>query len=156
MKLDDKTQFVGYETLASDAPVVALLDEAGRRVQALDKGAKGTVVLERTPFYAESGGQVGDTGELSAGAARFAVSDTQKNGAAFGHQGTVTAGRIAVGDRVNAQVDEKRRAAIVLNHSATHLAARGAAQSARRARAAEGLARRAEPACASTSRTSSP
>ncbi len=121
VKLDDKTQFVGYETLASDAPVVALLDEAGQRVQALDTGAKGTVVLERTPFYAESGGQVGDTGELSAGAARFAVSDTQKNGSAFGHQGTVTAGRIAVGDRVEAQVDEKRRAAIVLNHSATHL-----------------------------------
>jgi alanyl-tRNA synthetase len=121
VKLDDKTQFVGYETLASDAPVVALLDEAGQRVRALEKGARGTVVLERTPFYAESGGQVGDTGDLSAGAARFAVSDTQKNGSAFGHQGTVTAGRIAVGDRVNAQVDEKRRAAIVLNHSATHL-----------------------------------
>ncbi len=121
VKLDDKTRFVGYEALASEAPVVALLDAAGQRVQALDNGAKGTVVLESTPFYAESGGQVGDTGELSAGAARFAVSDTQKNGAAFGHQGTVTAGRIAVGDRVKAQVDGKRRAAIVLNHSATHL-----------------------------------
>jgi alanyl-tRNA synthetase len=121
VKLDDKTEFLGYETLASDAPVVALLDEAGQRVQALDKGAKGTVVLERTPFYAESGGQVGDAGELSAGAARFAVSDTQKHGLAFGHQGTVTAGRIAVGDRVRAQVDAPRRAAIVLNHSATHL-----------------------------------
>jgi len=121
VKLDDKTEFLGYETLASDAPVVALFDEAGQRVQALDKGANGTVVLERTPFYAESGGQVGDAGELSAGAARFAVSDTQKHGAAFGHQGTVTAGRFAVGDRVAAHVDAKRRAAIVLNHSATHL-----------------------------------
>ena len=121
VKLDDKTEFLGYETLASDAPVVALIDEAGQRVQALDKGAKGTVVLERTPFYAESGGQVGDAGEISAGAARFAVSDTQKHGLAFGHQGTVTAGRIAVGDRVKAQVDAPRRAAIVLNHSATHL-----------------------------------
>ena len=119
--LDDKTEFLGYETLVSDAPVVALLDEGGQRVQALENGAKGTVVLERTSFYAESGGQVGDTGELSAGPARFAVSDTQKIGAAFGHQGAVTAGRIAVGDRVQAHVDEKRRAAIVRNHSATHL-----------------------------------
>ncbi|HEY9183668.1 MAG TPA: alanine--tRNA ligase, partial [Gammaproteobacteria bacterium] len=121
VKLDDKTEFLGYETLTSDAPVVALFDEAGQRVQALEKGAKGTVVLERTPFYAESGGQVGDTGELAAGAARFAVGDTQKHGSAFGHRGTVTAGRIAVGDRVRANVDERRRAAIVLNHSATHL-----------------------------------
>jgi alanyl-tRNA synthetase len=121
VKLDDKTEFLGYETLVSDAPVVALLGEGGQRVQALENGAKGTVVLERTSFYAESGGQVGDTGELSAGSARFAVSDTQKIGAAFGHQGAVTAGRIAVGDRVQAHVDEKRRAAIVRNHSATHL-----------------------------------
>ena len=121
VKLDDKTEFLGYDTLASDAPVVALIDEAGQRVQALGQGAKGAVVLERTPFYAESGGQVGDTGELSVGAARFEVSDTQKLGSAFGHQGTVTAGRIAVGDRVKAQVSEKRRSAIVLNHSATHL-----------------------------------
>ncbi|HVJ29104.1 MAG TPA: alanine--tRNA ligase [Gammaproteobacteria bacterium] len=121
VKLDDKTEFLGYETLASDAPVVALFDAAGQRVQTLEKGAKGTVVLERTPFYAESGGQVGDSGELSAGTARFAVSDTQKHGSAFGHQGIVTAGRIAVGDRVTTQVDAQRRAAIVLNHSATHL-----------------------------------
>jgi alanyl-tRNA synthetase len=78
-------------------------------------------VLESTPFYAESGGQVGDTGELRAGAARFAVSDTQKLGLAFGHRGKLAAGRIAVGDRVEAHVDAKRRAAIVLNHSATHL-----------------------------------
>jgi alanyl-tRNA synthetase len=121
VKLDDKTEFLGYDSLASEAPVVALFDEAGQRVQALENGAKGTVVLERTPFYAESGGQVGDTGELSAGAARFTVSDTQKHGSAFGHRGIVAAGRIAVGDRVKAQVDEQRRAAIVLNHSATHL-----------------------------------
>jgi len=121
VKLDDKTEFLGYQMLVSEAPVVALFDDAGQRVQALENGAKGTVVLERTPFYAESGGQVGDSGELIAGGARFAVSDTQKHGSAFGHQGTVTAGRIAVGDRVAAHVDAKRRAAIVLNHSATHL-----------------------------------
>ena len=103
----------------TDAAVVALL-ESGESVQALKAGAAGTVVLERTPFYAESGGQVGDTGELAA-PARFAVSDTQKLGAAHSHIGKVAAGRIAVGDKLAAQVDAKRRAAIVLNHSATHL-----------------------------------
>jgi alanyl-tRNA synthetase len=118
---DDKTEFLGYESLASDAPVVALLDDKGQRVQSLERGAKGTVVLERTPFYAESGGQVGDSGELLAKGARFAVSDTQKLGAAFGHVGEVAAGRIAIGDRVTASVDVPRRAAIVRNHSATHL-----------------------------------
>ncbi len=121
VKIDGKTEFVGYETLAGEAPVAALLDAAGQPVHALENGAEGTVVLERTPFYAESGGQVGDTGELRAGTARFTVGDTQKLGLAFGHRGKLSAGRIAVGDRVHAQVDEKRRAAIVLNHSATHL-----------------------------------
>ena len=121
VKVDGSTEFLGYDTLESDAPVVALLDAQGRRVQVLEQGATGSVVLERTPFYAESGGQVGDSGELRAGSARFAVDDTQKLGAAFGHIGTVAAGRIAVGDRVAAKVDADRRAAIVLNHSATHL-----------------------------------
>jgi alanyl-tRNA synthetase len=121
VKVEGKTEFLGYETLASEAPVVLLLDATGKSVQALDQGAEGTVVLERTPFYAESGGQVGDTGELSTQAARFEVADTQKLGSAFGHRGVVTAGRIAIGDRVAAQVDAQRRAAIVLNHSATHL-----------------------------------
>ena len=120
-KVEGSTEFLGYDTLESDAPVVALLDAQGKAVQALEQGVAGTVVLERTPFYAESGGQVGDTGELRTGSTRFAVSDTQKLGAAFGHIGTVAAGRIAVGDRVAAKVDAKRRAAIVLNHSATHL-----------------------------------
>ncbi len=120
-KIEGKTEFLGYELLVSDAPVVALLDDAGQLVPALEAGAAGTVVLERTPFYAESGGQVGDSGELSSGAGRFAVSDTQKLGSAFGHQGKVAVGRIAVGDRLQAQVDSKRRAAIVRNHSATHL-----------------------------------
>ena len=120
-KIEGKTDFLGYETLVSEAPVVALLDAAGRPVPVLEAGAKGTVVLERTPFYAESGGQVGDSGELSAPDARFVVNDTKKLGAAFGHHGSVAAGRIAVGQRVEAKVDAQRRAAIVLNHSATHL-----------------------------------
>jgi alanyl-tRNA synthetase len=118
---EQATEFLGYETLASEAPVVALLDESGSPVQALEKGQSGTVVLERTAFYAESGGQVGDTGSLLGAGARFAVADTQKLGLAFGHIGAVESGRIAVGDRLAGQVDAERRAAIVANHSATHL-----------------------------------
>jgi alanyl-tRNA synthetase len=118
---DQATEFLGYDTLASEAPVVALLDESGNPVPSLEKGQSGTVVLERTAFYAESGGQVGDTGSLVATGARFAVADTQKLGLAFGHIGSVESGRIAVGDRLAGQVDAQRRAAIVANHSATHL-----------------------------------
>jgi alanyl-tRNA synthetase len=119
---DEPTEFLGYDSLASeDAPVVALLDADGRAVESLEAGAKGTVVLERTPFYAESGGQIGDTGELTSPTAHFDVHDTQKLGLAFGHAGTLVSGRIAVGDRIAAAVDAERRAAIVLNHSATHL-----------------------------------
>jgi alanyl-tRNA synthetase len=118
---DRATEFLGYETLADEAPVVALLDGEGRPVDTLEQGQSGTVVLERTPFYAESGGQVGDTGTLESPAARFAVADTQKLGLAFGHMGKLESGRVAIGDRLAAAVDADRRAAIVLNHSATHL-----------------------------------
>jgi alanyl-tRNA synthetase len=118
---DAPTEFLGYDTLAAESPVAALLDANGKPVDALEAGARGTVVLERTPFYAESGGQIGDTGELGTASGRFAVEDTQKLGLAFGHLGTVTSGRIAVDDLVHATVDAERRAAIVLNHSATHL-----------------------------------
>jgi alanyl-tRNA synthetase len=79
------------------------------------------VVLTETPFYAESGGQVGDTGALSAGGVRFDVGDTQKLGSAFAHVGKLAEGRLSIGDRVRAVIDAERRAAIVLNHSATHL-----------------------------------
>jgi alanyl-tRNA synthetase len=118
---EQPTEFVGYDTLGAEAAVVALLGGDGQPAQALQAGESGTVVLAQTPFYAESGGQVGDAGELSASAARFKVDDTQKLGAAFGHIGTVASGRISVGDRMQATVDAERRAAIVLNHSATHL-----------------------------------
>jgi alanyl-tRNA synthetase len=118
---DRSTEFLGYDTLESRAPVFALLDADVASVEALEKGASGTVILESTPFYAESGGQVGDTGALESESARFAVADTQKLGAAFGHIGKVERGRIAVGDRLDAHVDAERRAAIVANHSATHL-----------------------------------
>jgi alanyl-tRNA synthetase len=120
-KIDGKTEFLGYDTLSAEGKIVALLDASGASVPALEAGAKGTVVLARTPFYAESGGQVGDTGTLTAGGARFSVADTRKLGQVFGHVGTLDAGRLAVGDRVAAAVDATRRAAIVLNHSATHL-----------------------------------
>jgi alanyl-tRNA synthetase len=118
---DRATEFRGYETLSDQAPVVALLDADGKPVDTLRQGQSGTVVLERTPFYAESGGQVGDTGALEGSAARFAVTDTQKLGLAFGHVGTLESGAIAIGDRLEAKVDAERRSAIVLNHSATHL-----------------------------------
>jgi alanyl-tRNA synthetase len=118
---DRSTGFLGYDTLESRAPVVALLGADGASVDALENGASGTVILESTPFYAESGGQVGDTGVLENETARFAVEDTQKLGAAYGHVGTVERGRIVVGDRLDARVDAERRAAIVANHSATHL-----------------------------------
>ena len=115
------TKFLGYETLELEVPVSALLGADGQPVQTLAAGDSGTVVLERTPFYAESGGQVGDTGTLTNSAARFVVTDTQKLGAAFGHIGTLETGQLATGDLVRAAVDAERRAAIVLNHSATHL-----------------------------------
>src|SRR5690606_6475752 len=125
--LDQPTAFHGYETLELDGEVTALYDADGHPVECLPAGARGTVVLDRTPFYAESGGQIGDTGVLraldadDAHAAQFRVADTQKLGAAYGHVGTVERGEIRVGGRVRAAVDGERRAAIRLNHSATHL-----------------------------------
>jgi alanyl-tRNA synthetase len=118
---DQATVFHGYERLETEGAVVALLDASGQPAEALERDAQGTIVLDHTPFYAESGGQVGDTGELTGAGGTFAVEDTQKLGLAFGHVGKVTAGRIVLGDRLNARVDAARRQDIVLNHSATHL-----------------------------------
>ncbi len=118
--LDARTLFRGYEGLSASGQVLALLKQ-GARVETLAEGEEGEVVLDRTPFYAEAGGQVGDAGELSAPGVRFVVSDTQKRGAAHAHLGRVTAGAIRVGDTLEAQVDSARRQATVLNHSATHL-----------------------------------
>ncbi len=99
---------------------MALL-KAGVAVDSLAPGDEGEVVLERTPFYAESGGQVGDTGELAAGKARFAVSDTRKRGAAYAHLGRLEGGGLKIGDKVAAQIDSARREHIRRNHTATHL-----------------------------------
>ena len=115
-----RTQFRGYDGLSASGQVVALLRQ-GARVEALAAGEEGEVVLDRTPFYAEAGGQVGDAGELTARGVRFVVSDTQKRSAAYAHIGRLAEGRIRIGDTLEAQVDVPRREATVLNHSATHL-----------------------------------
>ena len=113
--------FVGYEDLKATSKVVAVYLD-GQSVAELKHGQTGVVVLDTTPFYAESGGQVGDAGVLVSGSASFAVEDTLKIKAdVFGHHGTLTQGTLAVGDHVDAQVDVTLRAATVRNHSATHL-----------------------------------
>ncbi len=116
------TEFIGYEDLESEQlRIIALLRE-GASVQALNEGEHGILILDRTPFYAESGGQVGDHGQLSAGSARFEVRDTQKLAGVFhGHVGHVSSGSLKIGDVLAARVDSARRQSTVLNHSATHL-----------------------------------
>lgn len=114
-------KFVGYEKLEEGAKIVAIYVD-GTPSAALKSGQEGIVVLDSTPFYAESGGQVGDEGVLESGSASFLVQDTQKIKAdVFGHHGRLAHGTLNVGDHVNAKVDMKRRAATVRNHSATHL-----------------------------------
>ena len=114
-------QFTGYEQLAESAKIVALYVD-GTSTAALHAGQSGVVVLDRTPFYAESGGQVGDQGTIGAGSACFSVADTQKIKAdVYGHHGTLEAGTLNVGDTVQAQVDLQLRAATMRNHSVTHL-----------------------------------
>ena len=116
-----RTEFHGYDTLTLAAKVVALYRE-GAQVQALKSGETGTVVLDRTPFYAEAGGQVGDRGELVGSAGTFEVADTQKIQAdVYGHQGTLRTGALKVGDEVEARVDMALRTRTMRNHSVTHL-----------------------------------
>ena len=116
-----KTEFRGYDTLSVQARVVALYRE-GAQVEALKSGDTGTVVLDQTPFYAESGGQVGDRGSLVAASGTFEVVDTQKIQAeVFGHHGTLRTGALKVGDAVDARVDVQLRGRTMRNHSVTHL-----------------------------------
>lgn len=116
-----KTQFVGYEVLAQECKVVALYRD-GTAVGQLDAGQNGIVVLDTSPFYAESGGQCGDRGVLSAEGVTFAVSDTTKiQPDVFGHHGELSEGKLAVGDTVFAHVDQQNRIQTMRNHSATHL-----------------------------------
>ncbi|MFK2900872.1 alanine--tRNA ligase [Dyella jejuensis] len=117
------TAFLGYESLSGEAGKVVGIVRAGKQIAQLAEGEEGLVILDRTPFYAESGGQVGDTGTLSNAAGRFDVADTLKMGGVFfGHAGRWHGAQpLRTGDAVFASVDATRRQAIVLNHSATHL-----------------------------------
>jgi len=121
IKLDSATEFTGYGRLDDAVQIIALF-RLGQPVERLQAGDDGVVVLDKTPFYAESGGQVGDCGELKAGDAVFAVSDTQKQGGSlFLHKGKVVTGELSVGQLCDAQVSAEQRNATELNHSATHL-----------------------------------
>ncbi|MBP6799320.1 MAG: alanine--tRNA ligase, partial [Luteimonas sp.] len=116
------TEFLGYEHLQAGGLAVLALLKDGRPVDAIDAGDEAIVILDRTPFYGESGGQVGDTGELDEQGVRFRVSDTQKLAGQFhAHFGRLEAGTLRRGDRLLGSVDAARRGTIVLNHSATHL-----------------------------------
>ncbi|MGF1774677.1 alanine--tRNA ligase [Vibrio maritimus] len=120
IKVDTDTEFCGYTGTEGNSTVAAMFVE-GNEVEALSAGDKAIVVLEQTPFYAESGGQCGDAGVLKTSAGLFKVEDTQKLGNAIAHHGELVEGVLAKGDEVAATVDAERRAAISLNHSATHL-----------------------------------
>ncbi|EJO2517110.1 alanine--tRNA ligase [Salmonella enterica] len=120
IRVDSASEFKGYDHLELNGKVTALFVD-GKAVEAINAGQEAVVVLDQTPFYAESGGQVGDKGELKGAGFTFAVDDTQKYGQAIGHIGKLSAGALKVGDAVQADVDEARRARIRLNHSATHL-----------------------------------
>ncbi|MGJ7471143.1 alanine--tRNA ligase [Kosakonia cowanii] len=120
IRVDSATEFKGYDQLELNGKVTALFVD-GKPVESIAAGQEAVVVLDETPFYAESGGQVGDKGELKGNGLTFAVLDTHKYGQAIGHVGKLSSGSLKVGDGVKAEVDEARRARIRLNHSATHL-----------------------------------
>jgi alanyl-tRNA synthetase len=120
LDIDAKTVFKGYETTTDKNRIEKIFID-GKSVNAIKEGEQAQLVLNATPFYAESGGQIGDTGEMIAGDNLFTVQDTQKQGDVFLHNGVMQAGELRVNDNVITKVDHERRQAIVLNHSATHL-----------------------------------
>ncbi|WP_265439256.1 alanine--tRNA ligase [Cedecea davisae] len=120
IRVDSASEFKGYDSLDLNAKVTALFVD-GKSVEQITAGQEAVVVLNETPFYGESGGQVGDKGTVKGSGVDFAVDDTQKYGQAIGHLGKLVSGVLKVGDSVEAKVDEARRARIRLNHSATHL-----------------------------------
>jgi len=120
IRTDAVTEFSGYECVAAGGKIVALFRD-GEPADSLAEGEEGAVLLDSTPFYAESGGQVGDVGRIAGPQGVFDVADTQKSGKANVHYGRQASGSIRVGDSVTASIDAERRAATVLNHSATHL-----------------------------------
>ncbi|MDZ7854412.1 MAG: alanine--tRNA ligase [Halomonas sp.] len=121
LDLEGETAFTGHERLEDSATVTALVDREGNPLVRLEPEQRGVVVLDRTPFYGESGGQVGDTGYLELEGGRFLVADTQKQGDHHLHHGVLLEGELAVGAEVHPRVDASLRAATVRNHSATHL-----------------------------------
>ncbi|OOF70382.1 alanine--tRNA ligase [Rodentibacter caecimuris] len=120
IRVENETTFEGYSTCVSTAKIIALFQN-GKSVEQISSGQNAVVILENTPFYGESGGQIGDTGRLQVKNNIFLVQDTQKYGQAIGHIGKVEEGTLSVGQMINAQVDNERRHKISLNHSATHL-----------------------------------
>ncbi|WP_369310122.1 alanine--tRNA ligase [Providencia rettgeri] len=120
IKVDKRSEFSGYQYDEQQATITALYKD-GQPVDSLNAGEEGLVILDKTAFYAESGGQVGDIGYLNNDNARFTVTDTQKYGQAIGHIGKVESGSLVINHRITAVVDSARRNAIRLNHSATHL-----------------------------------
>lgn len=120
IRVDSQTQFHGYTATTHQGHVVALFRE-GQAVEQIFAGDDAIIVLDQTAFYAESGGQVGDSGQLQSANATFSVTDTQKYGNAFGHVGKLVSGSVNIGDTVDTLVDAERREKISLNHSATHL-----------------------------------
>jgi len=120
--LNTETEFTGYEDLTkTESSQIIAIYHGDQAVDTLKKGETGSIILDRTPFYAESGGQVGDQGFLKNGSAVFEVNDTKKNGKAFIHIGVCQHGTFTVGDTIQPSVNAERRAAAVLNHTATHL-----------------------------------
>ena len=120
IRVEGTTQFEGYTTSETHAKVTALFYD-GQAVERIEAGQSAVVILDNTPFYAEMGGQIGDSGNLQNETVYFDVKDTQKYGQVFGHIGELTRGTLSVGQTVNAKVDEQRRQNTALNHSATHL-----------------------------------
>ena len=116
-----RVEFLGYDGVQDEGVVKDVFDMDGKPLKKLEKGERGLVVLDRTPFYAESGGQIGDSGTIGADGVCFEVEDTQSSGDQHLHVGVVREGRLAPGDHVRAAVDAERRRRIMLNHSATHL-----------------------------------
>jgi alanyl-tRNA synthetase len=113
--------FSGYSSLQSEAQIVGIFSPANEKLDIVPANSEVLIVLDTTPFYAESGGQIGDAGLLESDEARFEVSDTQKQSDIFIHKGRLTSGKLKIGDSVRALVAGNDRAAITLNHSATHL-----------------------------------
>jgi alanyl-tRNA synthetase len=118
--IDGITQFSGYEKTLDEATITSILID-GEHVEQLHAGQQGIIVLDNSPFYAEAGGQAGDSGQISTDKANFEVTDTRKQGKAFTHIGVCENGSFKVGDKVTAHIDEQSRMATALNHSATHL-----------------------------------